>query len=87
MEADELPENVDTEEFFRVRTYVDERWRLTLWVDQDFGELYDRNNDPLELNNLWNNKSSGEDKANLIEAMLKQQYKYSDLMPRPVYWG
>ncbi len=87
IEADELPENVDTEEFFRVRTYVDERWRLTLWVDQDFGELYDRNNDPLELNNLWNDKSFGEDKANLIEAMLKQQYKYSDLMPRPVYWG
>jgi arylsulfatase A-like enzyme len=87
IEADELPENVDTKKFFRVRTYVDERWRLTLWVDDDFGEIYDRKNDPLELNNLWNNPSAKEDKACLIEAMLKQQYKYSDLMPQPKYMG
>ena len=87
IEADELPENVNIENFFRVRTYVNDRWRLTLWVDNDFGELYDRENDPLELNNLWNDPSAKEDKASLVEAMLKQQYTYSDLMPRPDFMG
>ena len=87
IEADELPENVNVENFFRVRTFVDERWRLTLWVDEDFGELYDRDNDPLELNNLWNDASAKEDKARLVETMLKEQYKYADLMPRPIYMG
>ncbi len=87
IEADELPENVNVENFFRVRTFVDERWRLTIWVDEDFGELYDRDNDPLELNNLWNDASAKEDKARLVETMLKEQYKYADLMPRPIYMG
>ena len=87
IEADELPENVDIEKFFRVRTYVNERWRLTLWVDDDFGELYDRENDPLEINNLWDEPLAKEHKAYLIEAMLKQQYTYSDLMPRPDFMG
>ena len=87
IEADELPENVDIEKFFRVRTYVNERWRLTLWIDDDFGELYDRENDPLEINNLWDEPLAKEHKAYLIEAMLKQQYTYSDLMPRPDFMG
>ncbi len=87
IEADELPENVDVEKFFRVRSFVDERWRLTLWVDDDFGELYDRDKDPLELENLWNELGAQDDKARLIELMLKEQYKYSDLMPRPSFMG
>ena len=66
---------------------MNERWRLTLWVDDDFGELYDRENDPLEINNLWDEPLAKEHKAYLIEAMLKQQYTYSDLMPRPDFMG
>ncbi len=87
IEADELPENVDVEDFFKVRTFTDGRWRLTLWVEEDFGELYDRETDTLELNNLWNNPAHKEDRARMVEAMLKEQYRYADLMPRPVYMG
>ncbi|MDG2033163.1 MAG: DUF4976 domain-containing protein, partial [Rhodospirillales bacterium] len=87
IEADELPENVDVEDFFKVRTFTDGRWRLTLWVEEDFGELYDRDNDPLELHNLWNHPACQADRARLVEAMLKEQYRYADLMPRPVYMG
>ncbi len=78
---------MDVEKFFRVLSFVDERWRLTLWVDDDFGELYDRDKDPLELENLWNELGAQDDKARLIELMLKEQYKYSDLMPRPSFMG
>jgi arylsulfatase A-like enzyme len=87
IEADELPENVNVEKFFRVRSFVDGRWRMTLWVDDDFGEMYDRQNDPHELNNLWNNTQHKETKSRLLELMLKEQYRYSELMPRPIYMG
>ena len=87
IEADELPENVDVEEFFKVRTFIDGRWRLTLWVEENFCELYDRENDPLELHNLWKNPVHKGDRARLVESMLREQYRYADLMPRPVYMG
>ena len=87
MESDELPENVTVEKFFRVRSFVDGRWRMTLWVAADFGEMYDRKNDPHELDNLWNNTQHKEAKSRLLELMLKEQYRYSELMPRPIYMG
>ena len=87
IEADELPENVNVEKFFRVRSFVDGRWRMTLWVDDDFGEMYDRENDPHELENLWDNSQHKETKSRLLELMLKEQYRYSELMPRPIYMG
>ncbi len=87
VEADELPENVDVEDFFKVRTFVDGRWRLTLWVEEQFWEMYDRDADPDELRNLWNDPAHAADRARLTEAMLQEQYRYSDLMPRPVYMG
>ena len=87
IEADELPENVNVEKFFRVRSFVDGRWRMTLWVDDDFGEMYDRKNDPHELENLWCNSQHKKTKSRLLEQMLKEQYRYSELMPRPIYMG
>ncbi|MEM6988058.1 MAG: sulfatase-like hydrolase/transferase [Pseudomonadota bacterium] len=37
----------------RVRSVVSENWRLSLYKDQDWGELYDLQNDPNETHNLW----------------------------------
>lgn len=67
IEADELPENTRVEPFFRVRGFVTGRWRMTLWLEDEFGELYDRENDPLELHNLWNDASAKADKARIME--------------------
>ena len=49
--------------------------------------MYDRDADPDELHNLWNDPAHAADRARLTEAMLQEQYRYSDLMPRPVYMG
>ncbi len=38
-----------------MRTYVDERYKLTVYQDRPFGDLYDLQTDPLELENLWDN--------------------------------
>lgn len=37
----------------RVRALVTKRYRYTMYLDQDWGELYDLENDPQESNNLW----------------------------------
>jgi arylsulfatase A-like enzyme len=36
-----------------LRTYVDERYKLTLYSDSPDGELFDLQEDPFERNNLW----------------------------------
>ena len=87
IEADELPENTRVEPFFRVRGFVTGRWRMTLWLEDEFGELYDRENDPLELHNLWNDASAKADKARIMEMMLWEQNALSDLSPRPIFMG
>ena len=36
-----------------LRTYVNERYKLTVYRKESFGELFDLQEDPYELNNLW----------------------------------
>lgn len=40
-----------------LRTYVDERYKITIYQGKDYGEIYDLKNDPLEEHNLWENDS------------------------------
>ena len=40
-----------------MRTYVDERYKITIYQGKDYGEIYDLKNDPLEEHNLWENDS------------------------------
>ncbi|MDA0238826.1 MAG: sulfatase-like hydrolase/transferase [Proteobacteria bacterium] len=87
VEADELPENTRIDHFFRVRSFIDERWRMTLWLEDEFGEFYDRDNDPLEIHNLWNEPSAQPDKARIMEKMLWEQNELIDLSPRPIFMG
>lgn len=35
------------------KTYVDKRYKLTVYYNQTYGELYDLENDPEEYTNLW----------------------------------
>ena len=38
---------------FKMRTLVTERYRLTTYSGQSYGELFDLEDDPHELRNLW----------------------------------
>ncbi|MBN1676533.1 MAG: sulfatase-like hydrolase/transferase [Kiritimatiellae bacterium] len=40
-----------------VKTYVDERYKLTVYFKQEYGELFDLREDPGEIRNLWNSES------------------------------
>lgn len=37
------------------KTYVDERYKITMYYNQTYGEIFDLHNDPGEFNNLWDN--------------------------------
>lgn len=49
-----------------VKTYIDERYKLTVYYNHDYGELFDLDNDPAELNNLWDAPEA----ASLKQALL-----------------
>ncbi len=49
-----------------LKTFVDKRYKLTVYYNQLYGELFDLENDPKELNNLWNNPEYKELKLELL---------------------
>lgn len=62
------------------RTYINERYKLTVYFNQTYGELYDLQEDPGEIHNLWDEPSAAELKQ---ELMLK--YIWADL-GREMMW-
>lgn len=67
------------------KTYVDERYKITVYYNQPYGEIFDLQNDPNELHNLWDDPSYTSLK---LELMLK--YISAELgkesMPMPRIW-
>lgn len=53
-----------------VRTYVDARYKLTLYCLRDYGELFDLKTDPGEIHNLWDDPAAADLKAELIFKLL-----------------
>jgi uncharacterized sulfatase len=51
-----------------LRSYIDARYKLTVYRDRDYGELFDLENDPGERFNLWNDPQH----AALREEMLQK---------------
>lgn len=53
-----------------VKTYVDEQYKITVYCNREYGELYDLIADPKEKLNLWNDPNAKELKKELIEKLL-----------------
>ena len=49
-----------------LKTYVDTRYKLTVYYNQTYGELFDLENDPQELHNLWDDPNSQSLKQELL---------------------
>ncbi len=63
-----------------VKTYVDSRFKLTVYYNQPYGELFDLKNDPGEFKNLWNDPESQTLKAELIKRLL-----FAEMGKEPLY--
>ena len=67
----------------RMRTLVTDRWRLTVYRGVSWGELYDLENDPLEMTNLWDSPEHMEDKARLMLQLVQEMEDLADDSPLP----
>jgi len=56
-----------------LRTYISERFKITVYRDQDYGELFDLQSDPEERSNLWDDPSASEVKAEMIRQSLNAE--------------
>lgn len=69
-----------------VKTYVDERYKLTIYYNRPYGELFDLAEDPGEVNNLWSDPERAQIKADLVMKLLFAEMGKEPLwMPR--LWG
>lgn len=68
------------------KTYVNVRYKITVYYQQNYGELFDLQEDPHELHNLWNDPDSASLKSELL-----MKYIWAELgkesMPMPRIWG
>ena len=53
-----------------LKTYLGERYKITLYYQRDYGEIYDLRDDPGEVNNLW---ADADLRAALTEAFLRAE--------------
>ncbi|TAL81581.1 MAG: DUF4976 domain-containing protein [Candidimonas sp.] len=67
----------------RMRTILNERYRLSLYDGADFGELYDLKQDPMELENLWGSPKHTTQKSALLEALALSMLEHTDTSPNP----
>jgi arylsulfatase A-like enzyme len=69
-----------------VKTYVDQRYKLTVYYNHPYGELFDLQSDPGETNNLWADPAHAALKSDLLLKLLHAEMGKEPLwMPR--VWG
>ncbi len=76
-------ENKHEQNNLNMRTYINERYKITVYQKHDFGDLYDLQTDPLELNNLWDNPEYQNLKLIMLQEYIDAELqKESIFMPR-----
>jgi uncharacterized sulfatase len=63
-----------------LRTYVDDRYKVTVYQGREAGELFDLFTDPEEVRNLWADPASAELKGSLL-----LRYAWAELAKEPMW--
>ncbi|MGH2613601.1 MAG: sulfatase family protein [Thermomicrobiales bacterium] len=58
-----------------IRTYVESRYKITVYRDRDWGELFDLDADPNETKNLFHNPDFADVKAHLMDRFLNAELR------------
>jgi uncharacterized sulfatase len=78
-----LVENRHQPTTIHLKTYVDKRYKLTVYYNRPYGELFDLRSDPGEVRNLWDDPDHAELKAELVMKLLFAEMGKEPLwMPR-----
>ena len=78
-----LVENRHQPTTLHLKTYIDDRYKLTVYYGRDYGELFDLKQDPGEIHNLWDDPAHAGLKARLVMALLHAEMGKEPLpMPR-----
>lgn len=67
----------------RMRTLQTPRYRLSVYENADWGELYDLEADPQECANLWQDPGAASLRHELLHAMTRLMIRCADESPRP----
>jgi uncharacterized sulfatase len=58
-----------------LRTYIDTRYKLTVYRDQDYGELFDLVEDPEERHNRWSDPAYAAIKCDLFQRFVNAELR------------
>jgi arylsulfatase A-like enzyme len=67
----------------RVHTIVKDHWRLSLYLGKCQNELFDLENDPGEMQNLWHSTEHQSVKTGLLERLAEMEMAAVDRVPLP----
>jgi arylsulfatase A-like enzyme len=67
----------------RLRSLITERYRMTIAHGDPYGELYDRHNDPFEMDNLFEDPAHRAVRAELMERLAYREMELADRSPLP----
>lgn len=68
----------------RLRSLITERYKITAYPGQPYGELFDLQEDPGEVRNLWDDAGSQELKQDLLVRLMERLVETDSRLPRRV---
>jgi arylsulfatase A-like enzyme len=68
----------------RLRTIITQRWRMTIAHADPWGELYDLENDPHEMDNLFEDPAHRAVRGELMEKLAYREMELAERSPLPM---
>lgn len=78
-----IVENRHQPTMVHLRTYIDDRYKLTVYRDKEYGELFDLEKDPGEIRNRWDDPDYAQIKCEVMRRFINAELKREPTrMPR-----